>query len=149
MREADLTFDKLLDEIARSLASLSVKPFEGVMAEAKPLVHRDIRAGFNSSADPMNNESWPLRKRRYPHPILIKSGALMQAATGGGAGAIQDVKSDSLTVGVNGSLIGYAAFHMFGAGKLPARPFVGAKDETIDAIGEMIADEGLKAFLET
>lgn len=148
MREADLDITKLADEIEKTLSRLSTVSLEPAMQEAKIRIHRGIRAGFNSSADPSTNENWPPRKRRYPHPILVKTGAMMQAATGAGAGAIQEVKPRGLTVGVNSSIIGYAYLHQVGSGKLASRPFVGASSETVDAIGELIADAGLAAFLE-
>lgn len=148
MRGSDIAFDKLGETIERSLESIKLRSFQETMQSAKVKIHRNIRAGFNSSADPSTNENWKPRKRRYPHPILIKTGAMMQAATGGGAGAIQRVEPRRLTIGVNGETIFYARFHQTGVGALAARPFVGASDETLDSIGEEIADAGLSAFME-
>lgn len=149
MRGGDIDIDRLSDAIQAALDSLKTRGFEQPMQEAKVMIHRGIRAGYNSSADPATDENWPPRKRRYPHPILIKTGAMMQAATGGGAGAIQQIRARRLTVGVDSSIIGYAYLHQVGSGKLASRPFVGASDETVDAIGELIADAGLAAFLES
>jgi phage gpG-like protein len=147
MRQGDvILWENIIEAIDAAIDRLKNAEFRESLTEAKVAIHRRIRAGFNSSADPQTDENWAPRKGRYPHPILIKTGRLMQAATGGGAGAIQEVAPKRLTIGVSTASVPYGRFHQAGAGKMPARPFVGATPDVVDQIGEMIADEGLKAF---
>jgi len=103
-----------------------------------------IRDNFTSSADP-DNQSWPARKVVGDgHPLLIDTGKLMQAATGGGAGRLSQVTSRELALGVNPSVVPYAAVHNNGGSKMPKREYMGNRPERLDAIEEIIADAGLE-----
>lgn len=147
MRGEPIAWDDLESHLTRVVDSLATMPMGETLSEAKTLVHRSIRGGFNSSVDPNTGTPWAPRRRYYPHPILMKSGAMMQAATGGGAGAIQRITERALTVGVLASVIGYAPKHQFGLGGMIPRPFVGVDRDTLAAIGEVVADGGLQAFV--
>lgn len=141
-----ILIEDLQQAMIASVGMLSSVPLEEALLEAKRLIHQSIREGFNSSADPQTNDGWQARKHPYPHPILMKTGAMMQAATGGGAGAIERIENNQLEVGVSGATVGYAAFHQHGTSRMVARPFIGASDAKLDEIGEVIADAGLVAF---
>lgn len=147
MRGEAIAFEDLESHLAGVVDALATMPMGETLAAAKTLVHRSIRGGFNSSLDPQTGTPWAPRVRYYPHPILMKSGAMMQAATGGGAGAIQRITERTLTVGVLTSVIHYAPKHQFGEGGMVARPFVGVDRDTLSAIGEVVADGGLQAFV--
>lgn len=112
--------------------------------EVRPLVLQSIRDNFNSSAG-ADGSAWPARKIAGDgHPLLIESGTLMQAATGGGSGHVTEADSRELSVGVDTSAEGLAgaAAHQFGysPNNLPARPYLEARDEALEAAGEAIAD---------
>ena len=146
MQPGDLRFEDLSKHLTSVVAGMQSFDGTNALAEAKVELQRGMRAGFNSSIDVETGEQWAPRKRKYPHPPLMKSGAMMQAATGGGAGSIARVQQQQLDVGVSGSVIGYAALHQDGTTGMAARPFVGASAETLDLIGEKIADAGLAVF---
>lgn len=122
------------------------------MVQCRQALHRGIRAAFNSSVDPQTGQGWRSRVVEGDgHPILLDTGRLMQAATGGGAGAIQDPQERSVTIGVRGGSVPYAAVHQFDgvqrkSGEKVRRPFMGASTETLDFCGELIADAGLDWF---
>lgn len=81
---------------------------------------------------------WPPRKRRYPHPILIKTKKLMQSVTREGApGHVESVSSRSAA---SGTSVFYAPFHQFGTKKLPPRQFEELSDATVDMMCEELAD---------
>lgn len=115
----------------------------GPIRELVLQAHRD---NFTSSASP-EGENWAPRKRLGDgHPLLMESGALLQAATGGGAGHVTEVESRELRVGVDttteeGGIPGAIA-HEFGDPRrnLPPRPWVGASEATLQKIDELVAD---------
>lgn len=109
--------------------------------------HRD---NFTSSATP-DGASWPKRKRRGDgHPLLMETGALLQAATGGGPGHVTQVADNELLTGVDKSVdlggIPGAGVHNFGYGAVPKREFLGVPEKRLETIDELVADAGLKAF---
>lgn len=152
MQQGSLKFEDLSKHFASVVAGMQTLDATNALAEAKTELQRGMRAGFNSSIDVETGEGWAPRKRKYPHPPLMKSGAMMQAATGGGAGSIARVQQQELEVGVSGDAIKYANYQQGGTKnkdgslRMVARPFVGASAETLDLIGEKVADAGLTVF---
>jgi phage gpG-like protein len=146
MQSEAVAWEDLPRHLGAVATALETASMADALAEAKTEIQRGIRAGFNSGIDVQTGTGWAPRKRRYPHPTLMKSGALMQAATGGGAGSIARVSARQVDVGVSSTVIGYAGFHQSGTSNMAARPFVGAAAETLDLIAEKIADAGLQVF---
>jgi phage gpG-like protein len=152
MQPGDLRFEDLSKHLTSVVAGMQSFDGTNALAEAKVELQRGMRAGFNSSIDVETGESWAPRKGKYPHPPLMRSGAMMQAATGGGAGSIARIEQQQLEVGVSGDSIKYANYQQGGTKnkdgslRMVARPFVGASAETLDLIGEKIADAGLAVF---
>jgi phage gpG-like protein len=75
---------------------------------------------------------------------LIDTGALLQAATGGGPGQLEVIQGREVAMGVDGRVIPYAATHNFGRGNIPAREWAGLKPEHQEACEQIIAN-GLMA----
>jgi phage gpG-like protein len=93
------------------------------MKECAEIVHTDIRTNFQEAVTP-DGVAWAPRKDEgFSHPLLNLSGALMDAATGEGAGAITRIGPDSLEIGVDASVdeggLPGAFVHQFGATILP------------------------------
>lgn len=75
--------------------------------------------------------SWPPRKDNLPHPLLVKTGRMLRAATTpGGSGHKFDRQGDSVRFGVYGSVVGYAIFHHMGTSRMPMRRVVYASAAT-------------------
>lgn len=131
-------------KVAAKVAGYDWNPVLG--GEVRKQALQGIRDNFNSSANP-ENRSWPPRKVEGDgHPLLIETGKLMQAATGGGAGHVTRISNGELTLGVDGSKVKYAAIHNNGGKRMPKREFMGNRPQRITEIGEIIADAGLGAF---
>lgn len=142
-------FPAYMNNLATSLET-------GPMPEAMEAASKAMQAGqdenFGKQAT-REGAAWAPRKPPAGNwPILNKTGALRAAATGQGPGAIQEVTDRSATVGVDASVVIHgggvhaAGFHQSGTARMPARPFIGASDAIEEAIGEVIADAGLKFF---
>lgn len=111
---------------------------------ARPMVLQNVRDNFTSSVSPDGNQ-WPERKHVGDgHPLLIDRGDLLQSAVGGGAGHISQVQPREMALGTDDYK---AAWHTKGTPNMPARPFMGASDETEIEIAEQLADHLLpRAF---
>lgn len=126
-----------------------VADFSPVLREqVHPMLLASFRDRFTSSAS-ADGAAWPARKDPGDgHPLLMETGALMQAATGGGAGAFAEIETRELSAGVDmqggseGGIPG-AGVHQFGYAErnIPARPYLEADDETLVEIGEVLADD--------
>lgn len=125
--------------------------FSGPLRDkVRPIMLQAVRDNFTSSATP-EGVSWPARKVVGDgHPLLMETGALLQAATGGGAGSVTVLLQDSIEVGTDGTTdLGgnaYAAVHNRGLGRMPQREFMGASERRLLEIDEQIADMGLAMF---
>ncbi|MCI0358644.1 MAG: phage virion morphogenesis protein [Planctomycetaceae bacterium] len=130
---------------ATAQMSLMADAFEAVpliaaMQQCAEIGRQSMRDNFTSSATP-DGSNWPPRKRQGDgHPLLIDRGPLLQAATGGGAGHVEQVEDREVALGVDGSVIAYAATHNFGRGNVPQREYAGLKPEREDACEAVIAD---------
>jgi phage gpG-like protein len=127
------------------LAEANLSSFFGQVA--RPVVLQGERDLFTSSVSP-DGQSWPPRVVVGDgHPILIDEGRLLQAATGGGPGHISRVASQEMILGVEGDVSG-AIFHAEGTSRMPARPFMGATEETEELIEARLADHLLAEVFE-
>lgn len=104
-----------------------------------PLLTNDFESHFLESQGPAG--AWAPRKDSRPHPLLILTGKLIEAARDtGGAGNIHDVTGHELTAGVDASIVKYAGFHQYGTSKMPARPFIWASAEALDECEKVFLD---------
>lgn len=143
-----MDINALAGDLAMINAALSDGSFqETLKGPVLDEVRGGIRENFASESGP-DGESWPARKARGDgHPLLQDTGALMQAATGG-SGNVTNVTARELSTGVDkgvvqGGIPGAGA-HQYGYGKIPARPYLGASEQRLDAAGEAIADRGFE-----
>lgn len=117
-------------------------PYTRAMELAAPIVNQSVRDNFNSSASP-DGVNWPPRKNPGDgHPLLIETGALLQAATDGGPGHIERFEPFGLQKGVQSSEIPYAAVHNEGGitKPIPQREFMGLHDRGQDEVADLLAD---------
>jgi phage gpG-like protein len=127
-------------EVSMLIAEIVGNSFEEPLRECIPVAQQAMRDNFTGSATP-SNEDWPARKIPGDgHPLLIDTGALLQAATGGGAGNLTWINNQELAVGVDGGTIPYAATHQYGRGNIPAREFAGLHETAEDECENIIAD---------
>jgi len=127
-----------MSALADRIANESLTP---LWPEVTEVAHQSFRDNFTSSASP-DGLDWPPRKRIGDgHPLLIDTGALLQAVVDGGPGNITAGSDRQLTLGVDGSVIPYAATHNYGReeANIPEREFLGLKVEHEDQIEDMIA----------
>lgn len=130
--------DEAPAEMAALADGLENASLAGPMAECAVVMKQSVRDNFTSSASP-DGSNWQPRKRVGDgHPLLIDKGDLLQAATGGGAGHIEQVGERDVAIGVDGSVIPYAAIHNFGGQQMPQREFAGLKPEYEDACHDII-----------
>lgn len=138
-----------LRELTEQLQAASFD--EDLKGPIRSEVLKGHRANFNSSASP-DGANWPPRKVRGDgHPLLMDTGALMQAATGGGAGHVTEVSDGELFTGVDTRVkqggIPAAGIHNYGRGKMPKREFLGVTEERLkSSVDELVADAGLKVL---
>lgn len=126
-----------LEAQEQALESVDLTSFLGEVA--RPLVLQDERDHFTSSVSP-DGQAWAPRVILGDgHPILVDKGDLLQAATGGGPGHISQIAARELVLGVQGDVSG-AIYHTTGTSRMPARPFMGAKESTEEIIEDRLAD---------
>lgn len=151
--------------IDRMSNGFETKPLDSVMERCHGHLVEGIASCFDGKHGP-DGEIWPARMEvKKTHPLMHETGTLRAAATGG-AGHIKEVYPRSVVTGVRkeekGSLAG-AAIHQYGGtiyprnkpylvfqlnGELvfakkvtiPARPYIGATLEAIDACREDISE---------
>lgn len=137
-------FDRHASALASRMDSFDWAPTLG--GDVKREVLQGIRDNFTSSRSP-DGKRWKPRKHKGDgHPLLIDTGRMMQAATGGGAGRIQQVDGAELTVGVNTSSVKYAGYHNDGTKTLPQREYMGVQTKRLRKIDDVIADDGMGMF---
>ncbi len=134
-----------LDDVARRIDN---EPADVALEQCRNLILCDITDNFDKSTSP-DGTAWPPRQLAGDgHPLLIETRALIDAATGKGAGSMSEIDGRELQLGIDGSIIPYAATHNFGdpVRNIPQREFIGAKEETLKECGDLIADDLLNRF---
>ena len=120
----------------------SLEYMQPALDDCIPIMQQAVRDNFNSSASPENSD-WVERVHIGDgHPLLMDTGALLQAATGGGAGHVSRVSHDTAEVGVDLGVIPYARAHNQGRPEvnLPQREFLGMREERERECAEVVAD---------
>lgn len=143
-----MTIDEFTDEMNDVASRIDREPADGALEKCRNLILCDITDNFEKSSSP-DGAPWPPRQKSGDgHPLLIETRALVDAATGNGAGSINEIDGRELQLGVDGSVIPYAATHNFGdpSRNIPQREFAGAREMTLQECAEIIADELLIRF---
>ena len=141
-----ILMERLREAVNAQAAQLEQVDISEALVKCRLAIREGIRKSMGASQDPQTGEGWKPRKYQYPHPPLLKTMAMANAATGLGSGSIGLIQGRELKVGVSSAEIPYAPYHQFGTGRMVARPFVGASEATLDACGELIADAAITAF---
>lgn len=129
------------------LARLRQMDFEHTLrGDVRNRVLQSVRDNFTSSTDERGRQWKPRKVRGDGHPLLIDTGKLLQAATGGGAGHYTKAASRELEVGIFSGVVSYAKYHETGTSKMPARPFMGVSERRLEEIDEIVADAGMEVF---
>lgn len=133
-------FAQMLGEAADRLDNGSLE--DSLRATLEPF-HEGIEENFLRAED-AGGTPWPLRKDKKPHPLLILSGKLIEAARDtGNPGNIHDVDADGRTLlaGVRGDVVPYAAAQNFGfpPRNLPARTYEYASQDTLERCAQRFA----------
>ncbi len=134
-----------MEELAQSFG----EDWEPVLKECEEDIAADIIDHFESSTGPTG--SWQVHapatvERWGPHPLLILFGSLYAAATGEGDGHITETDANSITFGVDASIILYAWAQQEGRPErnLPARPYMYLSEEVVEVMTQKVADYGIK-----
>lgn len=139
--------DDMPDFMWNLTVALIEGPYDAALEACKPVAYQAVRDNFTSSATPDNND-WPARKILGDgHPLLIETGAMLQAATGAGPGAESEIGRDGmggheLAIGIDSDVIPYWKTHQYGdpSRNIPQREFGGMHEVAIDEAENIIAD---------
>lgn len=147
-----IEFDQIGAYLAGVAQKLEREPMPEAMENARQAMHAGHEQNFASQSTRTGSPWAPRKQPTGGWPILTHFGPLRAAATGQGPGAVQETDGRTATVGVDTGVrvtpggVHSAGFHQSGTSRMPARPWLGASDEIENAIGEHIADAGLKFF---
>lgn len=148
-----------VDEFIRDMlhaANTFGRDLEHPIAACKDRVMEGFYDNFQNERTPGAGR-WPKRKRPKPdHPLLQKTGALMRAVIGAGAGHVERITSldgiAQLEIGVDkgvnqGGLPG-AAVHNFGYPKknIPQREYLALNNEAVKDCAGIMADVMVRVF---
>lgn len=112
---------------------------EGFMA-ADRILSDGYQENFYNQVDD-TGAPWAPRKDSLPHPLLIKTGVMFEAATNPASpGHFTDIQGDTLVSGISGAFVPYAIFHHMGTRVMPSRRVIYASDQTLSRIEEAFAD---------
>lgn len=129
------------DELLTRLANL---PLQAELGESRRLMLQSFRDNFTSSAT-ADGQNWPERKNPGDgHPLLMDTGALLQAAVGGGVGHESLLSDRELSLGIDSDVrqggIPAAVALDQGNERMPARRFYDVKLEHIEQIDRVLID---------
>lgn len=118
-----------------------------ILEAGRPIIAQGTREVFEGAHTP-DGQAWPARKDPGDgHPLLIETGALLDAAAGEGPGHVDRIENgNTLVVGVDkgvdlGGIPG-AAVHNWGfpPRNIAQREWAGFSEETQDKLTEQAAD---------
>ena len=132
-------FSQEMDQVERRMLTANL---EEPIRTCLPVLTEGFEGNFLRAAGP-DGVAWLPRKDTKPHPLLILSGALIEAARDtGNPGNIHEVSPDgrTLSAGVRGDVVPYADPQQNGRPErnLPARTYLYATEEVLVACGEQV-----------
>ena len=138
-------FEKLSADIKATIASVVSAGRAGIVATAiyifRAGVLRDIEDAFASKKSP-DGTSWPPRKDKKTHPLLILSGDMMAAAL---ASIDRGTESeDGVVIPLNGP--DYRLYHHFGTSRMPQRRFYAVSSRTESAVAAAVENTAANLF---
>jgi hypothetical protein len=121
-------------------------PFQQPLEKCLELFHEGVRKNFEQTID-SRGSLWPPRKDNLPHPLLILTTAMHQAATERSAsGSLAKIADREFEAGVDGSVIEYAAYQQFGTRVIPPREYLYASEATLLKFDQVVR-EHVRQFL--
>lgn len=117
------------------------------------IVRKKVADNFNQGAT-ATGSPWPAHApatvARYgPHPLLILTGKMSQAAVlDGASGHVERIDGNSLDFGLSLDVIPYGRVHQegFPEGSIPQREYLAVGTDELDDMGDALAEFGLDAF---
>lgn len=134
---------EVLAGFGRALGDAS---YEQPLQETAGVFREGIWNNFIRTEGP-TGAKWPPRVDNLPHPLLFKSGRMLDAAIGEGAGSITEIGPEDALMGIEDSVIEYAKYQQHGTRKMPARPYYHAGSQTLDNMTDKMASETMRLFL--
>lgn len=140
---------EVLAGFGRALGEAS---YEQPLKETTGVFREGIWTNFIRTEGP-TGAKWPDRVDNLPHPLLFKSGRMLDAAIGEGAGSITEIGSEDALMGVDQGVVKYAGYHMTGtknkdgSQRMPARPYYYAGSQTLDNMTDKMASETMRLLL--
>jgi phage gpG-like protein len=143
-----------VDELAQYCDRVAMRfendSLQRAMAACAEIAEQSTRDAFTSSADPITDSDWaPRVDPGDGHPLLIDTGALLQAATGGGAGHVRVVSPREMVSGVDKGAVVYAAVHNFGwpDRNIPQRRYLGFTRRSVRRCRDVVVEHARNFFL--
>jgi hypothetical protein len=106
----------VVKNIGNSLNSKKVKA--SVKEILKKCLEKQINIAFSDKKNPVNNQKWKSRKKRYSHPLLQKTKKMQNSTR-----IIIRENKKGLFVIVNFGSVTYAKYHIYGTKHMVARNF--------------------------
>lgn len=113
-----MEFAKFLRAVPTLLGAINHRDTMEQLAE---IVEESVEDNFHRQAD-VTGSTWPPRKDTLPHPLLIKTGKMKEAATGGD-GQYKRAERKGLKLGVKPDVVPYARYHQYGTSRIPQRQY--------------------------
>ena len=118
------------------------------LAEFLPVLRGDHEEMFSGEHDSTGSGWEPLAEstiQRKGHDIILfEKGHLKESLiSDGGAGQIAETSDRHLAFGTE---VEYAGYHQSGTSRMPARPPVGLREDTLDEIVETVADRTIESL---
>ncbi|WP_437187856.1 phage virion morphogenesis protein [Planctomicrobium sp. SH668] len=111
--------------------------------EAKATLGDMMHAQVSPDGTPYAPLSPVTVEKKGHHKALFDTEAMYRSVVGSGGGHIEDVQDASVVLGTAHQKHGQniAAVHQNGAGRIPARPFIGVSEQMADDAATRIADD--------
>lgn len=140
---------EVLAGFARALGTESkAEPLTGAAEEFRNGIWRN----FIATEGP-DGTTWPPRKDNLPHPLLFKTGQMLEAAIGEGGGAVTEIGPHDALLEVSDSAVPHAKWQQYGtknkdgSQRIPPRPYYYAGSTTLDAMTDRMATETMRMLL--
>jgi phage gpG-like protein len=136
-----VTGDDFLDALSKLPDNIAGANYAPALSDVALEVYVSVERNFSRQVD-QDGVIWPPRKDNLPHPLLILTGAMLDASTGG-VGAKLDIEPNSLAMGVESGAIPYAAVHQFGFENIPRRQYFylneNERPDAVQAFGKKVS----------
>lgn len=94
---------------------------------------RFLRPYWQKERSPIDNKKWIARKDNLPHPILNKTGKMLNQVF------FRESNGEIIT-----RMVDYGIFHQFGTEKMPERQWLGLTDEAVEFFIDTYLEEIIK-----